>query len=225
MRISIRLSLQVALIATCILIMVAVPLSYLFARKSFPGKRLLESLFMLPLVLPPTVVGYYLVVCSAAMGSSEDRSLALPAGHRCFPGGAHDCISGRSFPLLFQNWYHRHWRGRAEPGTCLLYASSVLKFETFRRVTIPLAKERALSGIALAFARAMGEFGATMMLAVDIPGRTNTMPLTIYNAFASGNDSEANLLVVITLLLLCWFCFTSPGRRARVPRVTRAFDG
>ena len=205
---SIRLSLQVALIATLILIVVAIPLSYVFARRSFFGKRFLESLFMLPLVLPPTVVGYYLVVLLGRNGVVGRPFFNAIGWTPMFSWwGAVIASTVVAFPLLFQNSYAAMCG--VEPNLeHTAYTLGLSKLQTFRRVTIPLAKRGLLSGIALAFARAMGEFGATIMLAGNIPGRTNTMPLTIYSAFASGNYAQANLLVAIysglSLLILCY---------------------
>jgi molybdate transport system permease protein len=205
----------VALIATFILIIIAVPLSYVFARRSFPGKRLLESLFMLPLVLPPTVVGYYLVVLLGRNGVLGKTLFNATGWTPMFSWwGAVIASAVVAFPLLFQSSYAA-MRGVEPSLEHTAYTLGLSRFETFRRVTLPLARGGLLSGLALAFARAMGEFGATIMLAGNIPGRTNTMPLTIYNAFASGNYAEANLLVVIytALALSILWCISRKNSR------------
>ncbi len=216
---SIRLSVQVALTATCILITIAVPLSYLFARRSFPGKHLLESLFMLPLVMPPTVIGYYLVVLLGRNGILGKPLFDLTGWTPMFSWwGAVIASAVVAFPLLFQTSYSAICA--VDPSlehTAYTLGSS--KIRTFVRVTVPLARKGLISGIALAFARAMGEFGATIMLAGNIPGRTNTMPLTIYTAFASGNYAQANLLVVIyTAVAFAFLCYISWGGKRRAKR-------
>jgi molybdate transport system permease protein len=205
---AIRLSAQVAVVATLILIVVTIPIAHFFARRSFPGKRVLETLFLLPLVLPPTVLGYYLVVLFGRHGL-VGRPLFEATGWTVIFSwwGAVIAAVVVAFPLLFQSAY------AALAGVdCGLeqtaYTLGKSKIETFRRITIPLASRGLLSGIALAFARAMGEFGATLMLAGNIPGRTNTMPLTIYSAFAAGRFDQANVLAAIyavfcVLLLGC----------------------
>lgn len=202
---SIKLSMQVAGVATLILIALAIPLAYLFARKSFPGKRIVETLFLLPIVLPPSVLGYYLVVLLGMHGMIGRPIFAAFGWTIMFSWwGAVVAAIVVAFPLLFQAAYSALSgvdRGLEQTS----YTLGKSKSETFLRVTLPLASRGLLSGIALAFARAMGEFGATLMLAGNIPGRTNTMPLAIYSAFSSGNTNQANSLAGIYVLSCLMF--------------------
>ncbi len=194
---SIRLSLQVAGLATLILIAVAIPLAYLFARKSFAGKQIIQAIFLLPLVLPPTVIGYYLVVLLGRKGVIGAPIYEMTGWTAMFSWwGAVVASTVVAFPLLFQTAYSAI--SAIDPGLeQTAYTLGASKLSTFWRVTIPLARRGLLAGIGLTFARALGEFGATVMLAGNIPGRTNTMPLAIYEAFASGKTGMANTLVLV----------------------------
>jgi len=210
---SLRLSLQVACVAVVLLVITAVPLAHWFARHEFRGKRVLESVLSLPLVLPPTVLGYYLVVVLGARGLVGGPIFRATGWTFMFNWwGAVVAAMAVAFPLLF------HMARIAIGGVDreLEQAASAMgasKLQVFRYITIPLARRGLLAGIALAFARAMGEFGATLMIAGNVPGKTNTMPLAIYNAFSAGRFSEANLLaaIYIALCLLVLVYISSGG--------------
>ncbi len=203
----IKLSLQVAFVATLLLIIFTIPLSYLFARKRFTGRRVLDVLFSLPLVLPPTVLGYYLVVMFGHRGILGAWLYRVFGWTPMFNWwGAVIASVVVAFPLLFKT----ATAAIAAVDPHLEQAAYTLGYsalKTFCRITLPLSMRGILAGVVLAFARAMGEFGATLMLAGNIPGCTSTMPLAIYNAFISGRMHEANTLVlihtVISVSILC----------------------
>ncbi len=203
----IRLSLQVALVATFLLVIFTIPLSYLFARRRFTGRRVLDVLFSLPLVLPPTVLGYYLVLMFGHRGILGVWLYRVFGWTPMFNWwGAVIASVVVAFPLLFKT----ATAAIAAVDPHLEQAAYTLGYstlKTFCRITLPLSMRGILAGVVLAFARAMGEFGATLMLAGNIPGRTSTMPLAIYNAFISGRMHEANILVlihtVISVSILC----------------------
>ncbi|MBI4798282.1 MAG: molybdate ABC transporter permease subunit [Desulfarculus sp.] len=196
-----RLSLQVSLVATLLLTALTLPLALVFARRRFPGRGLLEVVFSLPLVLPPTVLGYYLVVVfgqRGILGGWLQQALGWTPMFNWW--GAVLASMVVAFPLLF----HSALAALSTVDRNLEQAAYTLgasPWRTFWRVTLPLAQRGIMAGVVLAFARALGEFGATLMIAGNIPGRTNTMPLAIYGAFMGGDLTQAHWLVLIQTLI------------------------
>jgi molybdate transport system permease protein len=191
------LSLQVAAIATLISLVVGLLLAYILARYEFRGREVLDSIITLPIVLPPTVLGYYLLV-------TLGRNTAL--------GRVWEAVFG--FPLVFT------WQAAVVAATFhsvpLLVKSARAALESvdrtvenaartlgaseariFLQVTLPLAKRSILAATVFAFARALGDFGVTIMIAGNIPGRTQTMAVAIYDAVQAGNTVAANIMVLI----------------------------
>jgi len=203
-----RLSLQVAGIATALSLAVGLALAYALARHSFRGRDALDALITLPMVLPPTVLGYYLLVL---LGRNT------PLGH------AYETLFG--FPLVFT------WQAAVVAATIhsvpLLVKSARAALESvdrnmenaartlgasewriFFRVTLPLARRSILAATVFAFARALGDFGVTIMIAGNIPGKTQTMAVAIYDAVQAGNTLPANVMVLIisavAIAILYW---------------------
>jgi molybdate transport system permease protein len=211
----IRLSLQVALVATALLTVTTVPLAYVFVRHRFWGRRTFDVLFSLPLVLPPTVLGYYLVVLlghHGIIGAWLYKALGWSPMFNWW--GAVIASVVVAFPLLFKTAA----AALAAVDPCLEQAAYTLgrsRWGTFWRITLPLARRGIAAGMVLTFARAMGEFGATLMLAGNIPGRTSTMPLAIYNAFISGRMQEANALVLTHTLIALTILWIVRDKEAR----------
>jgi molybdate transport system permease protein len=201
------LSLRVAALATLAVLTVGTAIAYLLSHKNFRGKEAADSLITLPLVLPPTVLGYYLLVLLG-------RSSGL--------GHIYESVFGQ--PLVF-TWQAAvvaavlHSAPIYIKGARTVFESVDYRFEwvahslgaaewrTFSRVTLPLAW-RGLSSLAsLCFARSLGDFGVTMMVAGNIPGRTQTLSVAIFDAVESGNGHMARLLVLVmsaTALILLW---------------------
>jgi len=188
------LSLRVALIATALTAVLGVGGAYVLARSDFPGRDLLEAVASLPIVLPPTVLGYYLLV-------SIGRESPI--------GRAYEATFGR--PLVFT------WQAAVVAATiaslpyCLRTATAAIAaidpaYEEAARVAglhgaplaftviLPLARRGIVAGIALAFARALGDFGTTMMVAGNIPGRTQTMPIAVYDRVQAFDYATASVL-------------------------------
>jgi molybdate transport system permease protein len=198
---SLRLSVQVASAATLWIVVVGVPVAYLLAMKNFRGKELLDVLFTLPLVLPPTVTGYYLIILFGRNGFIGRLIYGSTGWSVMFTWYAAVLASFVvALPLMIKTT-----RAAIESvDKNLIYASYTLghsELETVLRVTLPLAKKGILAGAILSFARAMGEFGATLMIAGNIPGKTDTMPLSIYSRASSGDWSMANLMVIFFTLM------------------------
>ena len=195
------LSLRVASFATLFSIPIGLAIAIPLARGRFRGRSLLEGLTNLPLILPPTVLGYALLV---ALGRRTDlgRFYETATGHTLVFTwqGAVVAASLASLPLFVS-----HARvAIAAVDKEVLDAARIDGAgwgAMLRAVVLPLARPGILAGIALAFARALGDFGATLMVAGDTPGRTQTMPLAIYDAVLNGEDGPVRVFVTISAAL------------------------
>ncbi len=196
-----QLSLLVVSITTVIVGIIGLAFAYLLAKKTFFGKEFLDALLTMPLVLPPTVTGYYLIVLLGRHGLLGSFIYDLTGWTFAFTWqGAVAAAVIVSLPLMIKT--SRASLESVDPD--LETASFTLgksKAETFFRITLPLAKRGVIAGLVLSFARALGEFGATLMIAGNIPGKTQTMPLAIYEAVASGDESSAQILALILTCL------------------------
>jgi molybdate transport system permease protein len=206
---SIRLSLQVAAVATLLVVVIGVGLAYFLARRRFRGREMLNILLTLPLVLPPTVTGYYLVVLLGRNGVVGRFIYEATGWTVMFTWYAAVLASFVvALPLMIQAT-----RAAIESvDKNLVSASYTLghsEFVTALKVVLPLAKRGILAGAVLSFARAMGEFGATMMLAGNLPGKTDTMPLAIYSLAGSGEWSKANFMVLALTVISGVFLYTA----------------
>lgn len=186
---------KIASCATLIAVVGGVSAAFVIHRGSFPGKALVDALLALPMVLPPTVLGYYLIVLLGRRGIigewlHEKFGIALIFTWQ----GAVIAAAIVAFPLVYQG-ARAAFQGVS---TQLENAARVLgagELKVLWRVTLPLAWPGIVAGGMLAFARAMGEFGATLMVAGSLPGRTQTIALAIYDDVQAGKDDEALLLV------------------------------
>jgi molybdate transport system permease protein len=206
---SLKLSLQVATIAMVIAVIVGLLTAYLLARKTFPGKEVLDILLTLPLVLPPTVTGYYLVVLFGRNGILG-RYLYVWTGWSIMFTWYAAVLA--SFVVALPLMVKTSRAALESVDEDLIRASYTLghsELWTALRVIFPLAKKGIIAGAVLSFARAMGEFGATLMVAGNIPGRTTTMPLAIYSATAGGDRSHADLMVVLFTLISALFLYAA----------------
>lgn len=195
------ITLKVAGLSTVFVAVLGIILSYILARREFRGKWAADILVTLPLVLPPTVTGYLLVVLLGKNGIIGQLLFELTGWTLLFSWQAAVIAAFVvSLPLMVKTTVAAISGVDRE----LEYAAYTLghsELATMLFVTLPLAKKGILAGLVLSFARAVGEFGATLMVAGNIPGKTNTMSLSIYTAFQSGNEALANALV-ITLVLV-----------------------
>jgi molybdate transport system permease protein len=195
------LSIKVAFVATLAALVLGTALGWVFARKHFPGSTVLEAICMLPLVLPPTVLGYGILVAAgrrspigAWLRDHFDYTIIF-SWH-----GAVVASTLVALPLVLKSASSAF----AGVDRSLEAAASTLRqspMSVFVRVTLPLAWPGILAGTLLAFARAMGEFGASLMVAGSIPDQTQTLSMAIYDAVQAGHDDMALLLVLITSLL------------------------
>lgn len=194
---SLKLSLLVVSVATLIVGALGLALAFLLAKRNFRGKELLDAVLTMPLVLPPTVTGYYLIVLLGRRGLIGGFIYDLTGWTLVFTWqGAVAAAVIVSLPLMIKA--SRASIESVNPQYEIAsYTLGKGELETFFRITLPLARRGILAGLILSFARALGEFGATLMIAGNIPGRTQTMPLAIYEAVASGDDRRAQTLALL----------------------------
>ena len=194
-----RLSLQVAGLSTVLVALLGVPLAYLLATREFPGKPVADVAVMLPLVLPPIVTGYYVLLLIGRNGvlGSATRALTGTAVGLTFTWQA-AVIASFVIAMPLGVITARSAIAAVDPAHA--DASRTMgrsELETAIYVVLPLAARGIIAGLALSFARALGEFGATIMVAGNIPGRTNTMALEVYNAVLYGDWKTATVLVIL----------------------------
>jgi molybdate transport system permease protein len=197
------LSVRVAIAATLLNALIGIPVAYLLARRTFRGRALVDLLVTLPLVLPPTVTGYYLIVLLGRRGWLGGPVYALSGWSVAFTWyAAVIAATVMALPLLV-----RTARAAIESVDRELEKAAFTlgrsEWRTALEVTLPLARNGIIAGLVLAFARALGEFGATLMLAGNIPGKTTTVPLAIYTAVQTGEMGEAIVLVLALTALSC----------------------
>lgn len=196
----ILLTLKIAGVATLIASTLGVAVAWFMARSRFPGKRWLDAICALPLVLPPTVIGYCLVLLLGKRGVLGEW-LAQYGINLIFSWeGAVVAATVVIFPLSYRSSKAalESVDPNLEDAARTLGAS---EWRVFSRVSFPLAWRGIFAGISLAFARGMGEFGATLMIAGNLPGKTQTLSLAIYDSFQAGNDDRAFVLVILTSFL------------------------
>ncbi len=215
--ITLALTLKVAGFATAINAVLGVAVGWLLARRRFPGRELLDAVLTLPLVLPPTVLGYYLLVVIGRRGWLGGWLQNTFGIHLIFTWqGAVLAATVVAFPLVLKS--ARTAFELVDPQ--LERAARVLgmtEWQTFFRVTVPMAWPGILAGVLLVFARSLGEFGATLMVAGSIPGRTQTLSIAVYEAVQAGEDDVANFLVAVTSIT-CVAVLLASGRLAPVSR-------
>lgn len=202
---SVALSLAVGLVATVSSLPAAVAVAWYLEKTRLPGRELLQTLVMLPLVLPPVVVGYLLLRAFSPRGSLGQLLVSLGAPVAFHWLGAVMAAAVVGFPLfvLMVAQAMKAVDCRYEVASRALGRSA---WGTFCRVTLPLSWPGILSGAAIAFARGLGEFGATIVLAGRIPGETETIPLKIYAELDSPGGEERIAGLVVASVLLCLVC-------------------
>jgi molybdate transport system permease protein len=196
------LSLRVAALSTAISLVAGIAIAYGLANSRFRGRELVDAAVTLPLVLPPTVLGYYLLVLigrQTAFGRLYEWATGSPlvftwqaAVIAAFLHSAPLLI--KSARAALESVDHTYERAARSLGAS--------EMRLFFRVTLPLAWRSILAATALCFARSMGDFGATLMVAGNIPGRTQTVAIAIYDAVEAGNGQTARILVLVVSALV-----------------------
>jgi molybdate transport system permease protein len=199
-------TLRVALSATIVVAPVAIGAGYLLARASFRGKSVLETIVALPLVLPPTAIGYLLLSTFSRRGPLGSETLGFDPDVLFTWKGAVLASAVVALPLAART--ARVAFEEIDPRLERMGATLGLsRSRVFATITLPLARRGMIAALVLAFGRALGEFGATVIVAGNIPGRTQTLSLAIFNDIQLGRDDHALLLVgvtVATAFVLMW---------------------
>jgi molybdate transport system permease protein len=203
------LSLRVAAISTAIAVLLGLWIAYVLANREFRGKELLDAAVTLPLVLPPTVLGYYLLLLigrASPVGRAYEWIFGSPVVFTWQAAVIAALV--HSAPLLiksaraaFESVDHSYERAARTLGAS--------EWRLFWRVTLPLARRSISAAAALAFARSLGDFGVTIMIAGNIPGRTQTVAVAIYDAVESGNGVLARTLVLVISAIALAILFTA----------------
>ena len=194
------LSLKVATIATIFAFILGVFFAYILTKKRIPGKSIWETILILPMVLPPSIVGYLLLKVFGKRGLIGAFLLDTFGLQIVFTWIA--CVIAAcvvALPLMYQG-AKAAFQSVDETYELAAQTLGSGEWKVFWTVLFPLARPGIVSGIVLTFARAMGEFGATLMLAGNIEGQTQTIPTAIYYAVATGKEEQANTLVMVMTL-------------------------
>ncbi len=196
----ILLTLKVAGFAAAISFVLGLLLAWRMTRSRFPGKRWVDAVCALPLVLPPTVTGYFLILLVGRRGLFGQWLADVGINLIFSWQGAVVAATVVIFPLTYRSTKAAlsSVDHTLEDAARTLGAS---EWRVFTRISIPLARNGIFAGLALAFARGMGEFGATLMIAGNLPGKTQTLALAVYAAFQAGDDAKAITLVLITSVI------------------------
>lgn len=197
LRQALRLSLTTTAISLCVVILLGTPLAYLLGRTTFRGQSIVETIIDLPMVLPPAVAGLALLMAfgrRGLVGEQLDRQFGITIGFTTTAVIlAQIFVSAPFYIRSARAGFARYDRG-IEEAAAVLGASPL---QVLWHVTLPLIRPALGAGVVLAWARALGEFGATIMFAGSIAGRTETMPLAVYGRYEAGDLNTALLLSVI----------------------------
>ncbi|GIH98436.1 molybdate ABC transporter permease [Planobispora takensis] len=208
---ALRLSLVTATVATAVCLLLGVPLAWLLARTAFPGRRLIRALVTVPLVLPPVVGGVALLLVlgrRGLIGSWLEAAFGLSLPFTTAGVVVAEAFVAMPFLVISVEGALRAADARFEEAAATLGAS---RWTVFRRVTLPMIAPGVAAGAVLCWARALGEFGATITFAGNFPGTTQTMPLAVYLAL----ETEPEAAVVLSLVLLSVSVVILAGLRER----------
>jgi molybdate transport system permease protein len=190
------LSLRVAFAALAVIVPIGLALGYVQARRDYVGRALVDVLIVLPIVLPPSVTGYYLILLLGRKGVVGGPVYELLGVSIIFTFWAAVIAAVVVALPLFIKFAQAAFHGVDPELEAVARTLGAGPIATFFRVTVPVAWRGLVAGAVLCFARALGEFGATLMFAGNIPGRTNTMTLEIWSSYQAGDDTRAVALVV-----------------------------
>jgi len=197
---AILLSLKVTVIAVFVTFFIGTALAYVFHKNSFKFKNIIETLIVLPMSLPPTVIGYILLVLIGRRGLIGKYFYEWFGWNIVFSWKAACLVAVVvTIPLMYQNAKLGFDNVQKEIKEAAK-VDGAESFQIFRYIIFPMASKGILAGILLSCIRAMGEFGATLIVAGNIPGQTQTIPLLIYFSIESGEIKKANILIIIIVI-------------------------
>lgn len=197
---ALAVTVKVSLCAAAAVFVPGIALGWFLARKGFPAKSLVETAVALPLVLPPTAVGYALLRLLARDGPLGARSLGFDLDILFTWRGAALAAAAMSLPLVART--ARVAFESVDPRLESMARTLGLgPLETFARITVPLARRGLLAAGLMGFSRALGEFGATIIVAGNIPGETRTLALALFQSIASGRSDQATAILAVAVLL------------------------
>ena len=197
---AILLSLKVTVIAVFVTFFIGTALAYVFHKNSFKFKNIIETLIVLPMSLPPTVIGYILLVLIGRRGLIGKYFYEWFGWNIVFSWKAACLVAVVvTIPLMYQNDKLGFDNVQKEIKEAAK-VDGAESFQIFRYIIFPMASKGILAGILLSCIRAMGEFGATLIVAGNIPGQTQTIPLLIYFSIESGEIKKANILIIIIVI-------------------------
>lgn len=197
---AILLSLKVTIIAVFVTFFIGTALAYVFHKNSFKFKNIIETLIVLPMSLPPTVIGYILLVLIGRRGLIGKYFYEWFGWNIVFSWKAACLVAVVvTVPLMYQNAKIGFDNVQKEIKEAAK-VDGAESFQIFRYIIFPMASKGILAGILLSCIRAMGEFGATLIVAGNIPGQTQTIPLLIYFSIESGEIKKANILIIIIVI-------------------------
>ena len=195
------LSIQVAIVATIMVLPLAVLIGWILAKKNFKGKIFLETLVSLPLALPPVATGYFLLLLLGREGAIGKLYTTFLGSDIVFTWGAASIAAAIvSFPLVVRPIVV----SMSSVDVSLERSSLVLgagRVKTFISITLPLSYKGILAGTLLGFVRALSEFGATIIVAGNIPGKTQTLPLAIFGHVQMGRNRDAMELILVSIVI------------------------
>ncbi|WP_163102076.1 molybdate ABC transporter permease subunit [Peribacillus alkalitolerans] len=195
----VQLSLFVAVMATALTLIMAVPVAYWLLKGKWKGKSILETIMILPLVLPPSVIGFMLIIMfgnNSFIGSGIQQFFGQ--GIMFTPFAAVLAAAVVAFPLMYQT-AKAGFQSLPPDVEGAAKVDGATEVKVFFFISLPLATRALVSGMILSFTRALGEFGATLMFAGNIPGKTQTIPTSIYLAIESGQTNVAWVYVSISI--------------------------
>ena len=213
---ALRVTLQVASVATLLSAPVGIALGHLLARKNFAGKSIVETIVALPLVLPPTAIGYLLLRLFASRGWLGVETLGFDPDVLLTWRGAVLAAATMSLPLIART-ARVAFEGVPPRLETMGESLGLSRASVFARITLPLARRGLIAALLLGFCRALGEFGATIVVAGNIPGRTQTLALAIFDDMQLGRDEHALQLIGISVAIAfaCIFVVERLQSRAR----------
>ncbi len=214
-------TLRVSVCAALLVAPVGTALGFLLARREFPGKSVVETFVALPLVLPPTAIGYMMLALLSRGGPLGENALGFDLDLLFTWRAAVLASAVVALPLVART--ARTAFEEVEPRLeSMARTLGMSRMRTFTSVTVPLARRGLLAALVLGFGRALGEFGATVIVAGNIPGRTQTLSLAIFSEIQLGNTERALFYVAITVVLAFALVFCVERLLHRSPRARAA---